>query len=210
MIAAFRQLLRHYPDALLIAAWGNVGHVGLNTIAESPHVQGAPERGRADAINPWLAANGVPPTNVFLLPCVVNRQLPHLIKQSDVAVFASRCEGGTNLMAMETLACGVPTLISANTGHLDLLAMGFGHALPMGQAGLGRVNPVVLNAYGGDPLGLWGETDPEELLYWWLQIAANREEWHRNGRQYADDVKSLSWRKSMRKLLTLVETISHQ
>ena len=46
-------------------------------------------------------------TNVFLLPCVVNRQLPHLIKQADVAVFASRCEGGTNLMAMETLACGV-------------------------------------------------------------------------------------------------------
>ena len=110
VIAAFRQLLRHYPDALLIAAWGNMGHVGLNTIAVSPHVQGAPERGRADAIGPWLEANGVPAANVFLLPCLVNRQLPHLIKQADVAVFASRCEGGTNLMAMETLACGVPTL----------------------------------------------------------------------------------------------------
>ena len=36
--------------------------------------------------------NGIP-SNVFLLPCVVNRQLPHLIKQADVAVFASRCEG---------------------------------------------------------------------------------------------------------------------
>ena len=143
VIAAFRRLLRHHPDALLIAAWGNVGHVGLSTIAASPHVQGAPERGRADAIGPWLEANGVPRANVFLLPCVVNRQLPHLIKQADVAVFASRCEGGTNLMAMETLACGVPTLISANTGHLDLLAMGFGHALPMGQAGLGQVDPDV-------------------------------------------------------------------
>ena len=207
VIAAFRQLLRHYPDALLIAAWGNVGHVGLNTIAASPHVQGAPDRGRADAINPWLAANGVPPTNVFLLPCVVNRQLPHLIKQSDVAVFASRCEGGTNLMAMETLACGVPTLISANTGHLDLLAMGFGHALPMGQAGLGRVNPVVLNAYGGDPLGLWGETDPDELLQWWLRIAAERETWSRLGRESAGAVRSLSWRESMRRLLSIVEEL---
>ena len=89
----------------------------------------------------------------FSLPCVVNRQLPHLIKQADVAVFASRCEGGTNLMAMETLACGVPTLISANTGHLDLLAMGFGHALPMGQAGLGQVDSYFHRAYGNDPLG---------------------------------------------------------
>ena len=207
VIAAFRLLLRHFPDALLIAAWGNVGHVGLNTIAASPHVQGAPERGRADAISPWLEANGIPRSNVFLLPCVVNRQLPHLIKQADVAVFASRCEGGTNLMAMETLACGVPTLISANTGHLDLLAMGFGHALPMGQAGSGQVPSSVHSAYGGDPLRLWGETDPEELLDLWLRIAANREEWRHKGRKYADSVKSLSWRESMRKLLALVEKI---
>ena len=142
VIAAFRRLLRQYPDALLIAAWGNVGHVGLQNNCSLSHVQGAPERGRVDAIGPWLEANGIPRSNVFLLPCLVNRQLPHLIKQADVAVFASRCEGGTNLMAMETLACGVPTLISANTGHLDLLAMGFGHALPMGQAGLGQVDPV--------------------------------------------------------------------
>ena len=65
VIAAFRRLLRHYPDAMLIAAWGNVGHVGLKTIAASPRVQGAPERGRADAIGPWLAANGVPRQTFF-------------------------------------------------------------------------------------------------------------------------------------------------
>ncbi len=207
VIAAFKRLLHHHPDALLIAAWGNVGHVGLNTIASSPYVQGAPALGRVDAISPWLAANGVPASNVFLLPCVVNRQLPNLIKQADVAVFASRCEGGTNLMAMETLACGVPTMISANTGHLDLLAMGFGHALPMGQAGVGRVAPAALKAYGGDPLGLWGETDPDELLQCWLKIASERETWRSHGREHAAAVRSLSWRESMRKLLTLVEEL---
>ena len=104
-------------------------------------------------------------------------------------------------MAMETLACGVPTMISSNTGHLDLLAMGFGHALPMGQAGLGSVANEVLNAYGGDPLGLWGETDPEELLQCWLQIAADRESFYRLGRDSANAVRSLSWRESMRKLV---------
>ena len=110
-------------------------------------------------------------------------------------------------MAMETLACGVPTMISANTGHLDLLAMGFGHAIPMGQTGLGHVDPSVHRAYGNDPLGLWGETDPEDLLAWWLQIAANRQEWNHHGRQHADAVRSLSWRESMRKLLSLVDAI---
>ena len=207
VIAAFRRLLRYLPDALLIAAWGNVGHVALNTIATSSHVQGAPERGRAHEIGPWLEANGVPATNVFILPCVVNRQLPHLIKQADVAVFASRCEGGTNLMAMETLACGLPTLISANTGHLDLLAMGFGHALSVGHRGVGKVAPDVLKAYGGDPLGLWGETDPDELLHWWLRIAAEREAWRCLGRKHASEIRSLSWRESMRKLLQLLEEL---
>ena len=110
-------------------------------------------------------------------------------------------------MAMETLACGVPTLISANTGHLDLLAMGFGHALPMGEAGRGRVSPDALKAYGGDPLGLWGETDPDELLQWWLRIAAERKTWSSIGRKHASAVSSLSWRESMRKLLMLVEEL---
>ena len=85
--------------------------------------------------------------------------------------------------------------------------MEFGHALPMGQAGLGRVTSEVLKAYGGDPLGLWGETDPDELLQWWLRIAADREKWRCLGLQHASAVRSLSWRESMRRLLTLVEEL---
>ena len=136
---------------------------------------------------------------------MVNRQLPHLIKQASGGVCQS-LRGGTNLMAMETPACGVPTLISTNTGHLDLLAC-FGHALPVGQSGLGRVAPDVLKAYGGDPLGFWGETDPDELLHWWLQIAAERETWCRLGREHAVAVRSLSWRESMCRLLQLLEEL---
>ena len=59
----------------------------------------------------------------------------------------------------------------------------------------------------GSHTGLWGETDPEELLGWWLRIAENREEWNRLGRENADAVKALSWRESMRKLLSLVDAI---
>ena len=88
--------------------------------------------------------------------------------------------------------------------------MGFGHALPMGQAGLGGVTSDVLKAYGGDPLGLWGETDPDELLQWWLRIAAERETWRRIGREHASSVRSLSWRESMRRLLLLVEELPPQ
>ena len=79
----------------------------------------------------------------------------------------------------------------------------------MGEGGSGQGDPSVHRAYGGDPLGLWGETDPEELLGWWLRIAANREQWRCIGQQHADAVKALSWRESMRKLLLLVEELTN-
>lgn len=110
-------------------------------------------------------------------------------------------------MAMETLACGIPTIISANTGHLDLLAMDFGHVVPMGQSGVGKVASEDYQSYGDDALGLWGETDPEELLQWWLKIAADRHAWREIGREHATAVQALSWRQSMNKLLSLVEEI---
>src|SRR3546814_1575573 len=47
-----------------------------------------------------------------------------IVREMDAALFLSRCEGGTNLVAMECMACGVPTVLSANTGHLDLVGSG--------------------------------------------------------------------------------------
>ena len=205
VIAAFRKLLQHHPDALLIAAWTNIGDIALDSIARSPHVEGSPSRGLSDAIAVWLGANGVPLANVLVLPPMVNSRLPNVIKQADVAVFPSRCEGGTNLMAMETLACGVPTQVSANSGHMDLLDLEMEHCLSVGQQGLGRVPASITNGYGGDPLGLWGETDPDELLEGWLRIAAERQHWRRIGQKHATAMQAMSWTHSMRRLLDLLE-----
>ena len=51
--------------------------------------------------------------------------------------------------------------------------MGFGHVCRWDRL-ISSIDPNIHRSYGGDPLGLWGETDPEELLCWWLRIAANR------------------------------------
>ena len=58
-------------------------------------------------------------------------------------------------------------------------------------------------------LGFGGETDPDEIVDHWLRIAANRDEWLQLGRLYADSVKSLSWRESMRKLLSVVDMLPY-
>jgi len=205
VLAAFRELLRSHPDAMLMVAWGNVGGVALETIAQMPHCHGVPEAATPRALASWLEANGIPEANLMVLPSLVNQQLPNLIKQADVAVFTSRCEGGTNLMAMETLACGVPTVLSANTGHLDLLELNLPHVIGVGNNGLGAVNKDICRPYGGDPLGLWGETDPLEVAASWRAIAADRAQWRSRGIAGALKFKSFSWAASMAKLIKLLE-----
>ena len=205
VLAAFRELLRSHPDAMLMVAWGNVGGVALETIAQMPHCHGVPEAATPRALASWLQANGIPEANLMVLPSLVNQQLPNLIKQADVAVFTSRCEGGTNLMAMETLACGVPTVLSANTGHLDLLELNLPHVIGVGNNGLGAVNKDICRPYGGDPLGLWGETDPLEVAASWRAIAADRAQWRSRGIAGALKFKSFSWAASMAKLIKLLE-----
>lgn len=207
VIAAFRKLLVTHPDALLMVAWGNVGGVAQQTIGAAPHVDGVPECGDSStkALADWLNANGIPMANLVVLPNVVNLQLPSLIKQADIAVFVSRCEGGTNLMAMETLACGIPTVLSANTGHLDLLDGSIPHAIPVGMDGIGNVSPQLTAAYGGDPVGMWGETDPDELLRVWLRLAAGDRQNLRIS--CFDGIHSMahwSWKSSMERLMNVL------
>ena len=209
VISAFKRFYFNHPNALLVFAWENPWVEIVATIKNSALVEGVPEKTKAGVtdFSSWLKRNGLPSESFQDLGRVPNHKMPSVFDSADVAIFPNRCEAGTNLVAMEAMASGVPTILSSNTGHLDLLAMGFGHALPMGQAGLGQVHPEVCAAYGDDPLGLWGETDPDELLAWWLRIAENREQWHSDGRHHADAVRDLSWRNSMRKLLSYVESI---
>ena len=44
-----------------------------------------------------------------------------LLKRVNAAIFTNRGEGGTNLVAMEAMASGVPVIISNNTGHVDII-----------------------------------------------------------------------------------------
>ena len=72
-------------------------------------------------MTPWLLKQGLPPGSFIDLPFTHNLLMPGVLRECDVAVFPNRCEGGTNLVAMEAMACGVPTYVSYNTGQKDLV-----------------------------------------------------------------------------------------
>ncbi|WP_448191865.1 glycosyltransferase family 4 protein [Azospirillum sp. sgz301742] len=123
VLAAFRVFHQRHPDALLVTAWHNHWPQTALGIAESPLCRAAPEIG-ADGrlrIHDWAVANGVPADAFVDLGFLGRRAFASVLADCHAAVFPNRCEGGTNLVAMETMACGVPVVLSANTGHVDVI-----------------------------------------------------------------------------------------
>ena len=199
VIEAFKKFLAYCPEALLIACWTNIADIGLSTIEASPYIRGLPRTGKAKDIHPWLVEQGIPARNVVVPTAMANSQLPSLVKQADSAVFMSRCEGGTNLMAMEALACGLPTILSNNTGHRDLLDGDIPHAI-----GISKnidVDESITRFYGYDHRSMWGESNPDTLVELWCQQLKNKQEWHYRGVKGAEQMKKYSWVASMDNLI---------
>ncbi len=158
VIAAFRIFHAHHPDALLMFAWGNQWPGIMPTIARSTYVEGKPEAGADGSlrIDAWLERNGIPAGAYLDLDMAPNRAMPAHLACADVALFPNRCEPGTNLVAMEAMAAGVPTILSVNTGQADIA--GSDHCYE-----LNRQNPVApYPPYGGTEG--WGEPNLDEIV----------------------------------------------
>ena len=125
IIRAFKRIQTAIPQAVLVTAWQTSYKVdylqGFNTKAklDSPLFYDKATQ-QVDVINS-LVANGIEREKIIDLGLVPNAQLGHILRQMDCALFTSLFEGGTNLPAMEAIASGVPTVLTAGTGHLDIL-----------------------------------------------------------------------------------------
>ena len=189
VLAAFRRFAERRPDALLVAAWHSPWPQLARSVDTSglvaPVVFGA--EGRVDAVA-WAAANGVRPENFLDAGATPNALMPQLLRQMDVALFPNRCEGGTNLVAMECMACGVPVILSANSGHLDLIEDDNCFVLTR-QAEI-TDDPQAM-AFAGVPG--WGESDVDETVELLERAYAHREETRRRGERGATTLSRLSW-----------------
>ncbi len=123
VVAAFKIFYARHPDALLITSWQNGWPESATDIMASIHVKAAPkvDDDKNLMITRWATDNGIPADAFIDLGWLPNRAMPAVLRDMNAAVFPNRCEGGTNLVAMEAMACGVPCILSANTGHLDII-----------------------------------------------------------------------------------------
>lgn len=158
VVAAFRQVLATYPDAVLVTAWDNPWPQTMDGIWLAGHVKGVPaiRGGKADVTN-WLVANGIPARHVLDVGKVNPLELAAIVRSCDVGVFPNRCEGATNMVLVEALASGVPCVATVGHGHGMLKDV---HAI----ASRGQV-PRGCRLFGTQDLTAdgWTEADPTDV-----------------------------------------------
>lgn len=187
VVAAFSRFAKRHPDAMLVSAW----HSPWPALARGVDASGlctpmaVNAEGKVD-FTAWVHANDIAPNQFLDLGAIPNAFMPPILREMDVALFPNRSEGGTNLVAMECMACGVPTILSANTGHTDLIDGNNCYALEHQGAVSGRGAAV------GSVPG-WGESHVDEVVEMLERAYMDRNDARRRGERGAGKIASFTW-----------------
>lgn len=202
VMAGFAKFAKRHPEALLVTAWHSPWPKLAKTLDISRRTEPMPfdEKGKPDLFQ-WARSNGLADNQFLDLGPVPNALMPPILREMDAALFPNRSEGGTNLVAMEAMACGVPTILSANTGHLDLIdgqnCFALEHQRPIAGEG----------AAVGDVSG-WGESSVEEIDDKLEQIWRDRNGARRRGERGAAKLAGYSWARTADQMRTIVRSFA--
>jgi glycosyltransferase involved in cell wall biosynthesis len=198
VMAAFKIFAKRHREAALVTAW----HSPWPHLARSLDQSGiaAPvafdKDGKLD-VAAWAVANDIAPDQVIDLGNVPNVSMPPILREMDAAVFTNRSEGGTNLVAMECMACGIPVVLSRNSGHLDLINGDNCYPLDDQRAAENRWNSVA-------DIACWGESQVEEVVERLEQIFADRATAKQRGMRAAAMMQRLTWAETARQMKDVV------
>ena len=123
--------------------------------------------------------------------------MSEIYSNTDLGLFPNRCEGGTNLVLMEYMACGKPVIASYSSGHRDVLTKE--NSIP-----LRSLHPFTVQNQEGRILYNWEEADLDEIIaglewaYW------HRDELKNIGKTAGEDLAELIWEKSARQFYELI------
>lgn len=158
VLAAFKRFAARYPEALLVCAWQSLSASDPAAFQAAGHIQDTPRAvaGGLD-IAGWLLRQGLRSDQFIALPFTHQLLMPAVLRECDAAIFPNRCEGGTNLVAMEAAACGIPVYAAANSGQIDLIKY-------CGVQALTRQTPCAAPADPRLTTAGWGESDIEEII----------------------------------------------
>ena len=189
VIRAYKVLQDRHPDVMLINACYNPWPFSMQTMAASPYIKcNITERDYLKAINKILLENGIDLNRVINVLPRQNAQMARLYKNTDVGLFPNRCEGGTNLVLMEYMACGKPVIASFSSGHKDILN-------PSNAVLIQNMKPLNINSRGALQ-AVWDDPDLDETIDHLEKAYQNRDNLNLIGQQAGLDMTHLTWKKT--------------
>lgn len=193
VLVAYRELSRKHPDLHLVCAWYNQWGFSIETMRQSPHIRF--ERVDGQAWEPFMRRifdlNEIEVGRVEMLPLLKQGDMARIYPQTDLGVFPNRCEGGTNLVMMEYMACGKTVVATHATGHRDILTQG--NAYPLDD-----LAEVQFRDREGNVAAHWAEPRVEDIVSKVEAAMRSREELAMKGRKAAEDLRAFTWERAAR------------
>jgi glycosyltransferase involved in cell wall biosynthesis len=194
VIRAVNVMQERHKDILFVNGWHNAWPFSMNTMAQSPWIQYRPqERWDFDYIKKLLSENGIDLDRTQILPLIPQNQLRKVYACTDIGLFPNRCEGGTNLVLMEYMACGKPVVASYNSGHKDILTH-------KNSLCLKQMSAFEIRDNTGNLVALWEEPSLDEVIENLEYAYHHREVIAERGRQAGEDIQKMTWRRMARDL----------
>lgn len=197
VLRAFKHLQDKYSDVLLINSWFNYWAFSFATMKHSRLIRFAPDG--EDYYRNMLKVyvdNGINPQNVVTLSPKRNVEMARIYRNSDIGLFPNRCEGGTNLVLMEYMACGKPVIATFNTGHQDILTE---------QNSLQITTHATVDIVEqGKRTARWSDPDLDETIAKLEWAYLHRDALDALAHQAGQDLSRITWKETARKFHALL------
>jgi glycosyltransferase involved in cell wall biosynthesis len=195
VLCALKILQEKYADIILVNCWYNIWPESLKLMGYSRFIKFEyQEKSWRDLMNHTYVINGLDPDRIRTYDLVANEIQREIYRNTDIGIFPNRCEGGTNLVLMEYMACAKPVIASYTSGHKDIVRDD--NALLLNEL-------RDINIAGPDDklIARWQEPSVDELVAQIEYAYHHRDKIKKLGLISGRDLQKFTWEKCAQNLL---------
>ena len=198
VLRAVKILQEKYPDIWLVNCWYNIWPESMRLMEHSPYIRFEMRPGSyQELMQHTYELNGLDSSRIVtceLMPAKLQREL---YRKTDIGVFPNRCEGGTNLVLMEYMACGKPVIASFASGHTDVVN-------DKNALLLTHMREWVLTGPDRTVFARWQDPPLDELVAKIEYAYHHRRDIKRLGQTAGEDMKRFTWKHTAERLLGML------
>lgn len=206
VLRAVKIMQDKYPDVWLVNCWFNLWSASTRLMTYSNHIQFRHHEGEtwAQTMHRTYVENGLDPSRIITHELLPQSEQRELFAKTDIGIFPNRCEGGTNLVLMEYMACARPVIASNTSGHKDIITSD--NALMLNSLSGFRVQDG-----SGKLMARWEEPSLDELIAQLDFAYHHRSVLREVGTKAGMDLMRFSWSRSAGRLDDFIDlpTLRH-